>query len=114
MTSANPSSNAIAPTPLDWQDLIASARDSIGSQPAEESRAANRRPTQITGTSKPAHLLVNTTKTAARTTNIAPYCPHHWPDSLLELAEMRGNERESRKSQSRNALLSSTAQGKLA
>ena len=43
MTSANPMSDASAPTPLDWQDLIASARDSIGSQPAEESRAANHR-----------------------------------------------------------------------
>ena len=43
MTSANPTPNASAPTPLDWQDLIASARDSIGSQPAAESRAANHR-----------------------------------------------------------------------
>ena len=43
MTSANPSSNVNAPTPLDWQDLIASARDSIGRQPAAESRAANHR-----------------------------------------------------------------------
>ena len=43
MTSANPTPNMNAPTPLDWQELIASARDSIGSQPAEESRAANHR-----------------------------------------------------------------------
>ena len=43
MTSANPTANVSAPTPLDWQDLIASARHSIGSQPAEESRAANHR-----------------------------------------------------------------------
>ena len=43
MTSANPTANVSAPTPLDWQELIASARDSIGSQPAEESREANHR-----------------------------------------------------------------------
>ena len=43
MTSANPTVNISAPTPLDWQELIASARDSMGSQPAEESRAANHR-----------------------------------------------------------------------
>ena len=41
MTSANPSPNA--PTPLDWQELIASARRSLGDQSAEESRAANHR-----------------------------------------------------------------------
>ena len=43
MTSANPTAIASAPVPLDWQELIASARDSIGSQPAAESRAANHR-----------------------------------------------------------------------
>ena len=42
MTSAGRTSNASAPTPLDWRDLIASARRSIaGQQPA--SRAANHR-----------------------------------------------------------------------
>ena len=43
MTSANPTPNVNAPAPLDWQELIASARDSIGSQPSEESREANHR-----------------------------------------------------------------------
>ena len=42
MTSANPTSNVSAPTPLDWRDLIASARHSIGGQ-QPESRAANHR-----------------------------------------------------------------------
>ena len=43
MTSANPTPNANAPTPLDWQELIASARRSLGDQSAEESREANHR-----------------------------------------------------------------------
>ena len=43
MTSADRTSNVNAPTPLDWQDLIASARRSIADQPLEESRAANHR-----------------------------------------------------------------------
>ena len=42
MTGANRRPNANAPTPLDWQDLIASARRSIDSQ-QPESRAANHR-----------------------------------------------------------------------
>ena len=42
MTSARPTSNVSAPTPLDWRDLIASARRSIASQQTE-SRAANHR-----------------------------------------------------------------------
>ena len=42
MTSANRRPNVSAPTPLDWQDLIASARRSIDSQ-QPESRAANHR-----------------------------------------------------------------------
>ena len=43
MTSANRRPNVSAPTPLDWQELIASARRSLGSQPSEESREANHR-----------------------------------------------------------------------
>ena len=43
MTSVNPTSNVNAPAPLDWQELIASARRSLGSQPSEESREANHR-----------------------------------------------------------------------
>ena len=43
MTSANPMSDAIAPAPLDWQELIASARRSLGDQSVEESREANHR-----------------------------------------------------------------------
>ena len=43
MTSANSSPNANAPTPLDWQELIASARRSIGDQSVAESREANHR-----------------------------------------------------------------------
>ena len=42
MTSANRSPNVRAPTPLDWRDLIASARRGIDSQ-QPESRAANHR-----------------------------------------------------------------------
>ena len=42
MTSADRTSNVNAPTPLDWQDLIASARYGISGQ-APESRAANHR-----------------------------------------------------------------------
>ena len=42
MTSANQRANVNAPAPLDWQDLIASARRSIDSQ-QPESRAANHR-----------------------------------------------------------------------
>ena len=42
MTSANPTSSVSAPTPLDWRDLIASARRSIPGQPLA-SRAANHR-----------------------------------------------------------------------
>ena len=42
MTSANRRPNVSAPTPLDWQDLIASARYGISGQ-APESRAANHR-----------------------------------------------------------------------
>ena len=43
---------------------------------------------------KPAHLPANTTKTAAKTLPSTPIQPHDPPDALLELAEMRGNERE--------------------
>ena len=43
MTSANSSPNANAPTPLYWQELIASARRSIGDQSVSESREANHR-----------------------------------------------------------------------
>ena len=42
MTSARPTPNVSAPVPLDWRDLIASARRSIASQ-QPESRAANHR-----------------------------------------------------------------------
>ena len=42
MTSANPASSVSASTPLDWRDLIASARRSIAGQPPA-SRAANHR-----------------------------------------------------------------------
>ena len=42
MTGANRRPNVNAPTPLDWQDLIASARYGISGQ-APESRAANHR-----------------------------------------------------------------------
>ena len=42
MTSANRRPNVSAPTPLDWRDLIASARRGIASQ-QPESRAANHR-----------------------------------------------------------------------
>ena len=42
MTSASGTSNVSAPTPLDWRDLIASARRSIASQ-QPSSRAANHR-----------------------------------------------------------------------
>ena len=44
--------------------------------------------------SKPAHLTANTAKTVAKTLHSAPIQPHHPPNALLELAEMRGNERE--------------------
>ena len=43
---------------------------------------------------KPAHLPANTAKTAAKTLPSTPIQPHDPPDALLELAEMRGNERE--------------------
>ena len=44
---------------------------------------------------KSAHLPANTAKTAAKTLPLAtPIQPHHPPNALLELAEMRGNERE--------------------
>ena len=43
MTSADQTPNVNAPTPLDWQELIAGARRSLGSQPSEESREANHR-----------------------------------------------------------------------
>ena len=43
---------------------------------------------------KPAHLPAKTTQTAAKTLPSAPIQPHDPPDALLELAEMRGNERE--------------------
>ena len=43
MTSANPTPNLNTPTPLDWRELIASARRSLGGQPSEESREANHR-----------------------------------------------------------------------
>ena len=43
MTGANRTPNVSAPTPLDWQELIASARRSLGTQPSEESREANHR-----------------------------------------------------------------------
>ena len=43
MTSANPTSDVNAPAPLDWQELIASARRSLGDQSVEESREANHR-----------------------------------------------------------------------
>ncbi len=43
---------------------------------------------------KPAHLPANTTQTAAKTLPSAPIQPHNPPNALLELAEMRGNERE--------------------
>ena len=42
MTSANQTPNVNAPTPLDWEELIASARHSLTGQPPE-SRAANHR-----------------------------------------------------------------------
>ena len=42
MTGANRTFNVSAPTPLDWRDLIASARYGISGQ-APESRAANHR-----------------------------------------------------------------------
>ena len=42
MTNANQTPNVNAPAPLDWQDLIASARYSLTYQPPE-SRAANHR-----------------------------------------------------------------------
>ena len=42
MTGPRPTPNVTAPTPLDWRDLIASARRSIASQ-QPESRAANHR-----------------------------------------------------------------------
>ena len=43
---------------------------------------------------KPAHLPANTTQTAAKTPLSAPIQPHDPLNALLELAEMRGNERE--------------------
>ena len=43
---------------------------------------------------KSAHLTANTATTAAKTLPSAPIQPHDPPDALLELAEMRGNERE--------------------
>ena len=46
MTSANQTpntSNVGAPMPLDWRELIASARYSLGVQSSDESRAANHR-----------------------------------------------------------------------
>ncbi len=43
---------------------------------------------------KSAHLPANTAKTAAKTLPSAPIQPHHPRNPLLELAEMRGNERE--------------------
>ena len=43
MTSANPTANVNAPAPLDGQELIASARRSLGDQSVAASRAANHR-----------------------------------------------------------------------
>ena len=43
---------------------------------------------------KPAHLPSNTTQTTTKTLPSASIQPHHPPNALLELAEMRGNERE--------------------
>ena len=43
---------------------------------------------------KSAHLSANTAQTAAKTLPSAPIQPHDPPNALLELAEMRGNERE--------------------
>ncbi len=43
---------------------------------------------------KPAHLPANTAKTAAKTLLSAPIQSQDPPNALLELAEMRGNERE--------------------
>ncbi len=44
--------------------------------------------------SKSAHLPANTAKTAIKTLLSAPIQPHDPPNALLELAKMRGNERE--------------------
>ena len=43
---------------------------------------------------KPAHLPANTAKTATQNLPSAPIQPHDPLNALLELAEMRGNERE--------------------
>ena len=43
---------------------------------------------------KPARLPANTAKTSTKTLPSAPIQPHDPPNALLELAEMRGNERE--------------------
>ena len=43
---------------------------------------------------KSAHLPANTAQTAAKTLPSAPIQPHDPPNALLELAKMRGNERE--------------------
>ena len=43
---------------------------------------------------KSAHLPANTAKTAPKTPLATPIQPHDPPNALLELAEMRGNERE--------------------
>ena len=43
---------------------------------------------------KSAHLPANTAKTATKTLHLAPIQPHDPPNALLELAEMRGKERE--------------------
>ncbi len=51
-------------------------------------------PTPRTSLPKPAHLPAKTTQTAAKTLPSAPIQPHDPPHALLELAEMRGNERE--------------------
>ena len=39
-------------------------------------------------------MPANTTQTATKTLPSVPIQPHHPPNALLELAEMRGNERE--------------------
>ena len=61
---------------------------------AREGRPSIHFPTPRTSSPKSAHLPTNTAKTAAKTLPSAPIQPHDPPNALLELAEMRGNERE--------------------
>ena len=66
-------------------------------QPAtrtRDSRPGAHFQTPRTSPPNPAHRRANTTKITAKAPPSASIQPHHLPNSLLELAETSGNERE--------------------